>query len=130
MYAQALNAVLERLAATARDAGRPVPRLLAVSKTQPATAVAEMAAALRSAAAHELNVTGVAHAPAFGENYVQAALDKQAALTSETPVWPMIAHRQSNQAREAAAATARGQHLDRDQPLAALAPHPTHKLPP
>src|SRR3546814_5324431 len=68
MYAQALNAVLERLAATARDAGRPVPRLLAVSKTQPATAVAEMAAALRSAAAHELNVTGVAHASAFGEN--------------------------------------------------------------
>src|SRR3546814_4365696 len=101
MYAQALNAVLERLAATARDAGRPVPRLLAVSKTQPATAVAEMAAALRSAAAHELNVTGVAHAPAFGENYVQEALAKQVALTSETLEWHLIGHLQSNKAREA-----------------------------
>src|SRR3546814_19382813 len=102
MYAQALNAVLERLAATARDAGRPVPRLLAVSKTQPATAVAEMAAALRSAAAHELNVTGVAHAPAFGENYVQEALAKQGALTSEPTEWNMSGPLTHNKARERA----------------------------
>src|SRR3546814_5963518 len=58
-----------------------------------------MAAALRSAAAHELNVTGVAHSPAFGENYVQEALAKQAALTSETLEWHMIGHLPSNTAR-------------------------------
>src|SRR3546814_17229519 len=130
MYAQALNAVLERLAATARDAGRPVPRLLAVSKTQPATAVAEMAAALRSAAAHELNVTGVAHAPAFGENYVQEALAKQVALTSETLEWHLIGHLQSNKAREAAAAFDWVQTVDRDKLVAALARHRPDNLPP
>src|SRR5690606_18702706 len=120
MYAQALNAVLERLAAAARDAGRPVPRLLAVSKTQAATAVAEMAAALRAAAT---TVTAVAPLPAFGENYVQEALAKQDALTSETLEWHLIGHLQSNKAREAAAAFDWVQTVDRDKLVATLARH-------
>src|SRR3546814_17083394 len=89
-----------------------------------------MAAALRSAAAHELNVTGVAHAPAFGENYVQEALAKQVALTSETLEWHLIGHLQSNKAREAAAAFDWVQTVDRDKLVAALARHPPDNMPP
>src|SRR3546814_18550314 len=80
-----------------------------------ATAVAEMAAALRSAAAHELNVTGVAHAPAFGENYVQEALAKQVALTSETLEWHLIGNLQSTKAPEAADAFGWVPTVDREQ---------------
>ncbi|MGN7726020.1 YggS family pyridoxal phosphate-dependent enzyme [Luteimonas sp. 22616] len=130
MYAQALNAVLERLAAAARDVGRPQPRLLAVSKTQPATAVAEMAAALRASSASNATVTGVAHAPAFGENYVQEALAKQAAISHETLEWHLIGHLQSNKAREAAAAFDWVQTVDRDKLVAALARHRPDDLPP
>src|SRR3546814_5663157 len=85
---------------------------------------------LRSAAAHELNVTGVAHAPAFGENYVQEALAKQVALTSETLEWHLIGHLQSNKAREAAAAFDWVQTVDRDKLVAALARHRPDNLPP
>ncbi|MFC3716930.1 YggS family pyridoxal phosphate-dependent enzyme [Luteimonas soli] len=131
MYAQALNAVLERLAAAARDAGRPVPRLLAVSKTHPATAVAEMASALRAAAASGTTVTAVAPGPAFGENYVQEALAKQQALTpGKTLEWHLIGHLQSNKAREAAAAFDWVQTVDRDKLVAALARHRPDGLPP
>src|SRR5690606_11365148 len=130
MYAQALNAVLERLATAARDAGRPMPRLLAVSKTQPATAVAEMASALR-AAASGMTVTAVAPGPAFGENYVQEALAKQQALTSgRTLEWHLIGHLQSNKAREAAAVFDWVQTVDRDKLVAALARHRPGDLPP
>lgn len=130
MYAQALNAVLERLAAAAREAGRPLPRLLAVSKTQPATAVAEMASVLRDAAATGTTVTAVAPTPAFGENYVQEALAKQDALTSETLEWHLIGHLQSNKAREAAAAFDWVQTVDRGKLVAALARHRPEGLPP
>jgi len=123
MYAHALNAVLERLAAAARDAGRPQPRLLAVSKTQAATAVAEMASALRASAACGASVTGVARPPAFGENYVQEALAKQEALSHETLEWHLIGHLQSNKAREAATAFDWVQTVDRDKLVAALARH-------
>src|SRR5690606_30549599 len=54
-----LNAVSLRLRNAAEAADRPVPRLLAVSKTQPAEAVAALAAAGQRA---------------FGENYVQEAV--------------------------------------------------------
>src|SRR3546814_11221779 len=89
-----------------------------------------MAAALGSDAAHELNVTGVAHAPAFGENYFQEALAKQVALTSETLEWHLIGHLQSNKAREAAAAFDWVQTVDRDKLVAALARHRPDNLPP
>lgn len=129
-YAQALHAVLERLAAAAQAAGRPGPRLLAVSKTQPATAVAEMAAALRSAATAVTGATAITGLPAFGENYVQEALAKQSALSSQTLEWHLIGHLQSNKAREAAAAFDWVQTVDRDKLVAALARHRPGDRPP
>src|SRR3546814_15900140 len=89
-----------------------------------------MAPARRSAAAHERNVTGVAHAPAVVENYVQEALAKQVARTSETLEWHLIGHLQSNKAREAAAAFDWVQTVDRDKLVAALARHRPDNLPP
>lgn len=53
-----LPQILSNLHAAAEAAGRPDPRLLAVSKTQPAEAVAALAAQGQQA---------------FGENYVQEA---------------------------------------------------------
>lgn len=133
MYAHALDAVLQRLASAARDAGRPVPRLLAVSKTQPATAVAEMARVLRATASGS-GVTAVApspaSAPAFGENYVQEALAKQAALTDQTLEWHLIGHLQSNKARDAATAFDWVQTVDRTKLVGALARHRPDDRPP
>jgi len=128
-YKHALESVLQRLSTAAAAAGRPRPRLLAVSKTQSATAVAEMATALRDAAPG-MNVTAVAPLPAFGENYVQEALAKQAALGSETLEWHLIGHLQSNKAREAAAAFDWVQTVDRDKLVAALARHRPDDRPP
>lgn len=97
MPARALKTVLQLLDNVAREAGRPAPRLLAVSKHQPATAVAELAHAWASlAGAHDEQVT------AFGENYVQEAQAKQAALAGSGVEWHLIGHLQSNKAREAA----------------------------
>jgi PLP dependent protein len=123
MYAQALNDVLRRISAAARDARRPEPRLLAVSKTQPATAVSEMAAAIRATDASGTNATDSGHVPAFGENYVQEALAKQLSLKAQTLEWHLIGHLQSNKAREAAAAFDWIQTVDRDKLVAALARH-------
>lgn len=119
MYAHALDTVLQRLRAAASDAQRPQPRLLAVSKTQAATAIAEMAAVWR--ARGERN-------PSFGENYVQEALAKQAelaqaGLNGQTLEWHLIGHLQSNKAREAAAAFDWVQTVDRAKLVAALARH-------
>ena len=88
---RALVDVLHTLENAARAAGRPSGvRLLAVAKTQPAAAIAELVAAGQQA---------------FGENYVQEATAKQA----EAPgrglglEWHLIGHLQSNKARDAAA---------------------------
>jgi pyridoxal phosphate enzyme (YggS family) len=83
----ALHDVLQRLDNAARATQRPTPRLLAVSKTQPATAVAELAAAGQRA---------------FGENYVQEAAAKRSELNALALEWHLIGHLQSNKAREAA----------------------------
>jgi uncharacterized pyridoxal phosphate-containing UPF0001 family protein len=61
---------------------------LAVSKTQPADAIAGLA----SLGQH-----------AFGENYVQEAVAKQARLQGLELEWHLIGHLQSNKAKEAAA---------------------------
>ena len=45
MLIHALDEVLQRLNNAARHSGRPSPRLLAVSKRQPAAAIVELAAA-------------------------------------------------------------------------------------
>ena len=71
----------------ASHAERPSPRLLAVSKTQPAEAVAALAALGQRA---------------FGENYVQEALAKMAALPGLGLEWHLIGHLQSNKCREVA----------------------------
>ncbi|APQ13245.1 YggS family pyridoxal phosphate enzyme [Pseudomonas oryzihabitans] len=78
--------VLERIAAASRTAGRDPATvgLLAVSKTKPAAALREAAAAgLRD----------------FGENYLQEALDKQTKLTDLPLVWHFIGPIQSNKTR-------------------------------
>ena len=121
MLAQALQHVMQRLAAAASDAGRPEPRLLAVSKTQAATAIAELAAVWR---AHEGRVRGQPNdVVAFSENYVQEALAKQAQLAALTLEWHMIGHLQSNKAREAATAFDWVQTVDRAKLVTALGRH-------
>ncbi|MGV8940340.1 MAG: YggS family pyridoxal phosphate-dependent enzyme [Lysobacter sp.] len=96
----------------ASASGRPTPRLLAVSKTQPATAVAELAHLGQHA---------------FGENYVQEAQAKQTALgpLSATLEWHLIGHLQSNKARDAAMLFDWVQTLDRPKLVGALASHRT-----
>lgn len=84
-----LHAVLARI----REAERRFQRLpgsvtlLAVSKTQPAAAIAVLAAA------------GQRH---FGENYLQEALKKQAALSHLSLSWHYIGPIQSNKTRRIA----------------------------
>ncbi|MDP4301577.1 YggS family pyridoxal phosphate-dependent enzyme [Leptothrix discophora] len=88
-----LGCVQARLEQACREAGRPVDavQLLAVSKTQPAEAVR---------AAH------AAGQRAFGENYVQEALDKIAALADlrSQLEWHLIGPLQGNKTRVVAEA--------------------------
>lgn len=85
-----LQAVQARIAAAATEAGRDAAtlRLLAVSKTFDAAAVRDLAACGQRA---------------FGENYVQEALDKQAALQDLPLEWHFIGPIQSNKTRAIAA---------------------------
>ena len=85
--AENLQAVTARVARAARAAGRhpEAVTLLAVSKTHPAERVREAAAAGQGA---------------FGENYVQEALDKMQALPPLE--WHLIGPLQSNKTRPAA----------------------------
>ena len=91
-YAKSWQAVLRRIDAAERAAGRAPGsvRLLAVSKTFPADAVR---------AVHALGQR------AFGENYVQEAVGKRAALADLPGVeWHLIGPLQSNKTAPAAAA--------------------------
>jgi PLP dependent protein len=86
----AWHATRERIAAAARAAGRAPGevRLLAVSKTFPATSVRAL---------HALGQR------AFGENYVQEAAEKRAALEDLGDIaWHLIGPLQGNKARLAA----------------------------
>ena len=85
-----LQAVQTRIAAAVTEAGRDVAtlRLLAVSKTFDAAAVRALAACGQRA---------------FGENYVQEALDKQTALQDLPLEWHFIGPIQSNKTRAIAA---------------------------
>ncbi len=84
-----LDDVRRRLEAAAqRVHAGPPPRLIAVSKTFPADAVREAAAA---------------HQRDFGENRVQEGLDKIAATDGLGLTWHLIGHLQSNKAKKAAA---------------------------
>lgn len=106
MFARALHDVLQRLDNAARQASRPTPDLLAVSKLQSATAVSQLAQAGQRA---------------FGENYVQEALAKQAELVGLPLEWHLIGHLQSNKAREAAEHFDWVQTVDREKLVLALA---------
>jgi PLP dependent protein len=112
---RALHEVLQRLDNASREHGRPPTRLLAVSKTQPAAAVAALAAAGQRA---------------FGENYVQEAQGKHSQLAGAGLEWHLIGHLQSNKAREAAALFDWVQTVDRTKLVTALARHRPESSPP
>lgn len=84
-----LQAVRERIAAAARAAGRDAGevRLLAVSKTWPASSVAAAAEAGQRC---------------FGENYVQEGVAKVAALAERHLEWHFIGPLQSNKTKPVA----------------------------
>lgn len=89
-----------------------MPRLLAVSKHQPAEAILALyqQGQLR-----------------FGENYVQEAATKQQALASYPIEWHLIGHLQSNKAKEAANLFDWIQTIDRAKLIPLLAKErPTH----
>src|SRR5476649_532915 len=94
------DAVLGRIAAACRQAGRNPSEveLLAVTKSHPAAAV-------EFAARYGLR--------AVGENRVQEGVEKRA-LAAATVSWELIGHLQSNKARLAA------QHFDRIQSVDSL----------
>ncbi len=88
-WATNLAAVRNRIATATAAAGRPAGSvtLIAVSKTQPAATVAAVRA------------LGQAD---FGENYLQEALEKQAAVPAAGTVWHFIGQLQANKSRAAA----------------------------
>ena len=113
----ALDAILSCMTHAATGANRAPARLLAVSKTRPADAIAAVADTLRARPA--------AGGVAFGENYVQEAMAKQPALVGLGIEWHLIGHLQSNKAKEAAAAFDWIQTVDRPKLAEALAKHRT-----
>jgi pyridoxal phosphate enzyme (YggS family) len=115
-YRRAFVDVLHTLENAARMAGRPeAPRLVAVSKTRTAGEVATLA---------ELGQK------AFGENYVQEAAGKIAALAGRGLEWHLIGHLQSNKANEAARIFDWVQTVDRAKLATALAHHRPDGSPP
>ncbi|MDR0239682.1 MAG: YggS family pyridoxal phosphate-dependent enzyme [Deltaproteobacteria bacterium] len=84
-----LHVVRDRIAHAARSAGRDPQeaRLVAVSKLQPARAIAALATAGQCD---------------FGESYVQEACAKQAELSHLALRWHCIGHVQTNKAKNAA----------------------------
>lgn len=112
MSLSSLSSIQAQLAAAT---GRPPARLLAVSKTQPASAIAALAAQGQRA---------------FGENYVQEAVDKIGELAGLGLEWHLIGHLQSNKADLAARHFDWVQSVDRPKLVAALARHRPPALPP
>jgi pyridoxal phosphate enzyme (YggS family) len=106
----AFEGVMGRLQNALRAAGRPAgaAALLAVSKTRGPEAVRALAALGQRA---------------FGENYVQEALAKIAALPGLGLEWHLIGHLQTNKAREAANAFDWVQTVDRVKVAEALSRH-------
>ena len=96
--------IRERVSAAARRAGRPA-RLLAVSKTKPASSIRELARL------GQLE---------FGENYVQEALAKQRELADLALQWHLIGPLQSNKCREVSEHFDWLETLDREKLIAPL----------
>lgn len=106
--AAALASILPLIENAGKAVGRPPARLVAVSKTRDAAAIAALAAAGQRA---------------FGENYVQEALPKLHALGDLGLEWHLIGHLQSNKADAAARAFDWVQTVDRPKLVEALARH-------
>ena len=96
--------IRERVSAAARRAGHPA-RLLAVSKTKPASAIRELARLGQRE---------------FGENYVQEALAKQRELVDLPLQWHLIGPLQSNKCREVSEHFDWLESLDREKLIAPL----------
>ncbi|HEU4665924.1 MAG TPA: YggS family pyridoxal phosphate-dependent enzyme [Dokdonella sp.] len=111
----AYASVNARIAAARNAAGRPPVAVVAVSKTQPAAAVRALAGCGQRA---------------FGENYVQEAIAKQAELADLPLEWHLIGPLQSNKCREAACRFDWLQSLDRLKLVAPLARHRPTERPP
>jgi len=111
MLAERLTHTLQSLENAALEACRPVPRLLAVSKTKSATEVAALARAGQRS---------------FGENYVQEAQGKIGELAELGLEWHLIGHLQSNKAEPAATLFDWVQTVDRTKLIAPLARHRPH----
>ncbi|MDG4597107.1 MAG: YggS family pyridoxal phosphate-dependent enzyme [Candidatus Contendobacter sp.] len=116
-FADRLHAVRDRLRAAERRFQRSpgAVRLLAVSKTQPAVAVAAMAAAGQTC---------------FGENYVQEALEKMAELAPLALEWHFIGPLQANKTRPIAERFAWVHSLDRLKIAERLSAQRPESLPP
>lgn len=106
-----LNPLRENINAAARQAGTAEVRLIAASKTRPAATIRACAAAGQQA---------------FGENYVNEALAKQAELADLGLEWHAIGPLQSNKCADVAHHFDWLQSLDR----AKLVPLLTHARPP
>ncbi len=114
MPASALHEVLQSIENASGGFGRPA-RLLAVSKMQPVDAIRALAAQGQHA---------------FGENYVQEAAGKRAALADLDLEWHLIGHLQSNKAADAARCFDWVQSVDRPKLVPALARHRPADAPP
>ncbi|AJQ88372.1 YggS family pyridoxal phosphate-dependent enzyme [Xanthomonas oryzae pv. oryzicola] len=108
MPASSLQQILDAIHAAAAVHARTDVRLLAVSKTKPAEAVAALAAQGQRA---------------FGENYVQEADAKIAQLRALGLEWHLIGHLQSNKAELASQCFDWVQTVDRAKLIPLLARH-------
>ena len=108
MPASSLQQILDAIQAAAVAHARQEVRLLAVSKTKPAEAIAALAAQGQRA---------------FGENYVQEAEAKIVALQALELEWHLIGHLQSNKAEMASRCFDWVQSIDRPKLIPLLARH-------
>jgi pyridoxal phosphate enzyme (YggS family) len=116
-FADRLRAVRDRIHAAEHRFQRPpgTVRLLAVSKTQPAAAIAAMAAAGQTC---------------FGENYVQEALEKKVELAALALEWHFIGPIQTNKTRSIAEHFAWVHSVDRLKIAERLSAQRPEPLPP
>jgi len=112
-----LQAVLARIAAAARRAGRDpaAVRLLAVSKQQPLEAIAAAADAGQQE---------------FGENYVREGVAKVEALRGRPLTWHFIGQLQGNKTREVAEHFQWVHTVDRERVATRLDAQRPHQAPP
>ena len=106
--ADVLNGLLARISGAAAGRADSAVRLLAVSKTRSPSEIRALAACGQRA---------------FGENYVQEAAAKQAALADLALEWHLIGALQSNKCAEAARLFDWVQSIDRDKLVPLLARH-------